>query len=73
MAEDTTSGESNNADPDDPTELEAVADRLEAALERILGHLDTARPPVELAARLDGLIGRLRDALGTPVGPPEPD
>jgi hypothetical protein len=40
---------------------------LEAALERIVRHLDSpGSPPVapELAARLDGLIGRLRHALG---------
>jgi hypothetical protein len=73
MAEDTASGESNNADPDDPAELEAVADRLEAALDRIVRHLETARPTVELTARLDGLIGRLRDALGSPVGSSGPD
>lgn len=59
-----------NTDGTDPNDdLDAVADRLEAALERIARHLDAAkpaRPPAELAARLDGLIGRLRDALGSP-------
>jgi hypothetical protein len=50
----------------DADDLDAVADRLEAALERIVRHLDTARPTAELTARLDGLIGRLRDALGRP-------
>jgi hypothetical protein len=55
-------------------DLDSVADRLEAALERIERHLDAvrpARPPVELVARLDGLIGRLRDALGSPPGSPQ--
>jgi len=56
-------------DPDGDTEdLDAVADRLEAALERIVRHLDSSgaqRVAPELVARLDGLIGRLRDALGT--------
>lgn len=50
-------------------DLEAVADRLEAALERIAAHLDggkPGRPPEEVTARLDGLIGRLREALRTP-------
>jgi hypothetical protein len=48
-------------------ELDAVADRLEAALERIVAHLNTPKPvalPAEVTARLDGLIARLRDALG---------
>jgi hypothetical protein len=64
MAEDTTSRDVNGADPDQQAELDAVADRLEAALERILGNLDAARPAAEVTARLDRLIGRLRDALG---------
>jgi hypothetical protein len=75
MAEDTVSpgmGSSGMASPDtdsiDPRDLDAAADQLEAALERIARHLDTARPPAELAARLDGLIGRLRDALGSSPG-----
>jgi hypothetical protein len=61
MARDTTA---ENGDEED---LDVVADRLEAALERIGKRLDTprpAQPPAELAARLDGLIERLRDALG---------
>jgi hypothetical protein len=77
MAEDTmpsdTDGTDPNGpeDPEDPEDLDAVADRLEAALERIAAHLDAvkpARPPAELMARLDGLIGRLRDVLGSPPG-----
>jgi hypothetical protein len=60
------------SDSDDP---ESAADRLEAALERI-GQA-TARDPApatdqipspdtqEIAARLDGLIDRLRAALGS--------
>ncbi len=63
--------ETGGIDPNGPDDLDAVADRLEAALERIAAHLDAARParpPAALAARLDGLIGRLRDALGTPPG-----
>jgi hypothetical protein len=66
MASDTTTA--NTGDTDD---LDAVADRLEAALERIVRHLDAPRPgqpTTELAARLDGLIERLRDALGHPQG-----
>lgn len=58
-------------DLDDPEDLDAVADRLEAALEKIARHLDAIAPahaPAALAARLDGLIGRLRDALGPPSG-----
>lgn len=55
----------------DPEDLDAVADRLESALERIARHLDAARPvapPAELVVRLDRLIGRLRDALSGPSG-----
>ena len=85
MADNTAGQASNGADPDDPKELEAVADRLEAALDRIVRHLEApraAQPPAqfqgqspapgtaELAARLDGLIGRLHDVLGDP-GPPD--
>ena len=61
MADDNTSRDDDGAE-----ELDAVATRLEAALERIVRQLDahgSARPTAELAARLDGLIGRLRDAL----------
>jgi hypothetical protein len=60
------------SDSEDP---EAVADRLEAALERIAQAAASREaapndpsPPVdteEIAARLDGLIDRLRVALGT--------
>jgi hypothetical protein len=67
MAEDTAPQET-----DDTEDMEAVADRLEAALERIARHLDAARPApasAELVARLDGLIVRLRDALDRPPGP----
>jgi hypothetical protein len=75
MAEDTTSQKTGDSDPDDQRELDSMADRLEAALERITRHLDAPRParPVpqpaapgttELTARLDGLIERLRDVLG---------
>ncbi len=60
-------------EPEDP---EAAADRLEAALERIatLASVQPAAPVdppsdnelsvLEIAARLDTLIGRLRAALG---------
>jgi hypothetical protein len=68
LAEDIMPVTSNGIDPNDLEDLDAVADRLEAALERIARNLNAvkpARPPVELAARLDGLIGRLRDALGS--------
>ncbi len=64
MARNTTTEETDGAD-----DLAAVADRLEAALERIVRRLDNPKPttpPAEVAARLDGLIGRLRDALGSP-------
>jgi hypothetical protein len=71
MAEDTMPAGRGGTDPNGPEGLDDVADRLEAALERIARHLDTvgpARPRAELTARLDGLIGRLRDALGSPLG-----
>jgi hypothetical protein len=67
MADDTMPQGTDDTDANDPEELNAAADRLEAALERIVRHLDNARParPIaEVAARLDGLIGRLREALG---------
>jgi hypothetical protein len=55
-------------EPEEPEDdMDAVADRLEAALERIAKHLDAARPDrpsAALAARLDGLIARLREVLG---------
>jgi hypothetical protein len=74
MAENIRSPVTGPPDTDntDPEDLDAAADRLEAALERIARHLDTARPPAELATRLDGLIERLREALsGSPGdGPP---
>ena len=63
MARNTTTEETEGAD-----DLAAVADRLEAALERIVRRLDNPKPGLpsaEIAARLDGLIGRLRDALGS--------
>jgi hypothetical protein len=66
MAEDIMASDTGGVDPDGPEDLEAVADRLEAALERIAAHLAAVRPgrpPAELAARLDGLIGRLREVL----------
>jgi hypothetical protein len=66
----------SGADTGDTQDLDAVADRLEAALDRIVQRLGTpelgtpglgtpgqGHPTVQLAARLDGLIERLRDAL----------
>lgn len=62
----------------DSEDQEAAADRLEAALERIAQA--AAREPVhptepqqmvdteEIAARLDGLIDRLRTVLGATAG-----
>ena len=75
MAEDTAPQET---DGDDMNDMGAVADRLEAALERIARHLDAAHldttrpapPSAELVARLDGLIVRLRDVLGGLPSPP---
>jgi hypothetical protein len=83
MAEDTAPRETpREMGGNDPEDMDAVADRLEAALERIARHLETAHldtahldtgkpapPSAELVARLDGLIVRLRDLLG---GPPSP-
>jgi hypothetical protein len=69
MAEDTAPKQTGG---DDTENMDAVADRLEAALTRIARHLDAARPvrpPAELVARLDGLIVRLRDVLAGPSGP----
>ena len=59
-------------DGDDTEDMDTVADRLEAALGRIARSLDAAGPAppsAELAARLDGLIVRLRDVLGVPPSP----
>jgi len=64
MARNTATEETDGAE-----DLAAVADRLDAALERIVRHLDAPKPghpSAELVARLDGLIERLRDALGGP-------
>jgi hypothetical protein len=61
-----------DTDGDDTDDMDAVANRLEAALEQIARNLDAARsapPSAELVARLDGLILRLRDILGGPPGP----
>ena len=62
-------------DSEDP---EAAADRLEAALERIVQAATRQLPPPsepsisieaqELSARLDNLIDRLRTALGARPG-----
>ena len=62
-------------DSEDP---EAAADRLEAALERIVQAATRPNPPPsepsspieaqELSARLDNLIDRLRTALGARPG-----
>jgi hypothetical protein len=62
-------------DSEDP---EAAADRLEAALERIVQAATRQQPPPsepsspieaqELSARLDNLIDRLRTALGARPG-----
>ena len=61
----------DNIDGTDSEDLDAVADRLEAALDRIAANLDAgkpARPSAELTTRLDGLIGRLREVLGNKPG-----
>ena len=58
-------------DGDGTEDMDAMADRLEAALERIAQNLDAVRsapPSAELVARLDGLILRLRDILGSSPG-----
>lgn len=58
----------------DDENTEAAAERLEAALERIAeaaNRTELASEPAdnkEIAARLDGLIDRLRSALGTKAG-----
>jgi hypothetical protein len=64
VAKDTVPQKTNGIDTED---MDAVADRLEAALERIARSLDAAKPAApsaEVVARLDRLIGRLRDVLG---------
>ena len=55
------------AEHQDPAE---AAVRLEQALERIAraAHAPEAADTVEIAARLDRLIGELRGALGTTPG-----
>ena len=58
----------------DSDDAEVVADRLEAALDRIAQAAASRDPPlqqdpqpamdtIEIAARIDGLIDRLREAL----------
>jgi hypothetical protein len=76
MARQVTSDDEDDSGPDDPAELDALASRLEVALDKLVRHLDTPRgepraalpsaavPTAEVARRLDGLIARLRDALG---------
>jgi hypothetical protein len=81
MARQVTSDDGDDSGPDDPAELDALASRLEVALDKLVRHLDTPRggprgglpgaalqsaalPTAEVARRLDGLIARLRDALG---------
>jgi hypothetical protein len=60
--------------PNDTDNAEATADRLEAALERIAQaanrpvHQSPAGDTEEVAARLDGLINRLRTALASKPG-----
>jgi hypothetical protein len=53
--------------PEETDDAELDAGRIEAALERIARRLEHdaayGPPPAELAARLDGLIDRLRAAL----------
>jgi hypothetical protein len=64
MVDDTTP-EETQAETDDP---DVAAGRIEAALERIAHRIEhKAAAPGELAARLDGLIERLRAALGRPA------
>jgi hypothetical protein len=78
MSEDTSPQEAADADADD---LEVAADRLEAALDRIerrlrglpLSITAPARVDAELAARLDGLIWRLREALNRSASAPAMD
>ena len=66
MVEDTAPGD---ADDCGPLDVEPAEARLEAALDRIARRLDvprsSARPgnTAELAARLDGLIARVRETL----------
>ncbi len=82
MAEHTTGHTSEGGDSDASDDFDAVANRLEAALERIARQLESPAPGgnmPELAARLDGLIERLRDILGSPnpapphLGPSDDD
>ena len=68
-AEHISTQRKDGGEPAGADDLDAVADRLEAALDRIVRQLATPGPvrgTPELAARLDGLIERLRDALGPP-------
>ena len=62
MAEDAAPAGPEDQEPD-PADLETLASQIEAALERIARNVGPAPSTAELAARLDRLILRLRDAL----------
>jgi hypothetical protein len=68
MVDDTTPEDTPGeplAEADDP---DVAVGRIEVALERIAHRIEhKAAAPGELAARLDGLIERLRAALGRPA------
>ena len=73
MAEDTAPQETPaDMSGDDTEDMDAVADRLEAALERIARHLDAARMAPD-CSRARGTGGRIDRAptrrSGTPAGP----
>jgi hypothetical protein len=56
--------------PQETDDPDVAANRIEAALDRIarrIEHPILAIPPAELAARLDGLIERLRAVLERPT------
>jgi hypothetical protein len=65
MVDDTTPEDTHEEAPVETDDPDVAAGRIEAALERIAHRIEhKAAAPGELAARLDGLIERLRAALG---------